>query len=160
MNNKILNKEALKAWILSKMVTLTNNLLATEAGVSAMDAAQGPVIQGQIDAINSNFGGMTFGVDDDGNYGYIKAGADTVIPFKNFTSLQVTVTWHVSMRVKNTPFASNNGTYVLKLTKTGASVISGSLPSINATTYAGTTAYEPMPIAVDISQSYSNIVIT
>ena len=53
MNGKILNKEALKAWILSKMVTLTNNLLATTPGISAMDAAQGPVIQGQIDAINS-----------------------------------------------------------------------------------------------------------
>lgn len=28
-----------------------------------------------------SLGGMTFGVDADGNYGYIKAGADTVIPF-------------------------------------------------------------------------------
>lgn len=26
---------------------------------------------------------MSFGVDADGNYGYIKAGADTVTPFKN-----------------------------------------------------------------------------
>lgn len=36
---------------------------------------------------NSNLadslGGITFGVDDDGNYGYKKAGADTVTPFKN-----------------------------------------------------------------------------
>ena len=59
MNGKILNKEALKAWILSKMVTLTNNLIATTPGISAMDAAQGPVIQGQIDAINSNLTRMT-----------------------------------------------------------------------------------------------------
>lgn len=30
-----------------------------------------------------SLGGMSFGVDADGNYGYIKAGADTVTPFKN-----------------------------------------------------------------------------
>ena len=28
-------------------------------------------------------GGITFGVDDDGNYGYIKAGADTVTPISS-----------------------------------------------------------------------------
>ena len=37
-------------------------------------------------ALNSNLadslGGITFGVDADGNYGYKKAGADTVTPFK------------------------------------------------------------------------------
>ena len=76
MNGKILNKEALKAWILSKMVTLTNNLLATTPGISAMDAAQGPVIQGQIDAINSNFGGLSFYEDETGNK-YV-VGADSV----------------------------------------------------------------------------------
>ncbi len=75
MNGKILNKEALKAWILSKVVTLTNNLLATTPGVSAMDAAQGPVIQGQIDAINSNFGGCSF--EQEGDDFYI-TGADAV----------------------------------------------------------------------------------
>ena len=38
-------------------------------------------------ALNSNLadslGGLTFGVDSDGNPGYIKAGADTVTPFKS-----------------------------------------------------------------------------
>ena len=33
-------------------------------------------------ALNSLLGGIRFGVDADGNYGYIKAGADTVTPFK------------------------------------------------------------------------------
>ena len=80
MNGKVLNKEALKTWILSKVVTLTNNLLATTPGVSAMDAAQGPVIQGQIDAINSNLGGLSFGLTEDGTPGW-KDGADTVFPF-------------------------------------------------------------------------------
>lgn len=86
MNGKVLNKEALKAWILSKVVTLTNNLLATTPGVSAMDAAQGPVIQGQIDAINSNLGGLSFGETEDGQPGFRKPGADTVIPFKQVDS--------------------------------------------------------------------------
>lgn len=31
--------------------------------------------------LNSSFGGLKFGKDSDGNYGYIKDGADTVIPF-------------------------------------------------------------------------------
>ena len=33
--------------------------------------------------LNSSLGGIKFGVDSDGNYGYIKAGADTVTPFKS-----------------------------------------------------------------------------
>ncbi len=40
-------------------------------------------VQGAIDEVNNSFGGMKFGVDENGNYGYIKAGADTVIPFSN-----------------------------------------------------------------------------
>lgn len=46
--------------------------------------------------LNSSFGGMTFGVDSNGNYGYIKAGADTVTPFNSGSSIylitQITVT--------------------------------------------------------------------
>lgn len=38
--------------------------------------------------ISDAFGGVSFGVDADGNYGYIKAGADTVIPFKKGGDLQ------------------------------------------------------------------------
>lgn len=36
-----------------------------------------------IKPLNSSLGGMKFGIDSNGNYGYIKAGADTVIPFKS-----------------------------------------------------------------------------
>ena len=43
-----------------------------------MDAAQGPVIQGQIDEINSNLGGCSFGMTEDGQPGFRKPGADTV----------------------------------------------------------------------------------
>ena len=33
--------------------------------------------------VNNSLGGLKFGVDSDGNYGYIKVGADTVTPFSN-----------------------------------------------------------------------------
>lgn len=99
MNGKVLNKEALKAWILSKMVTLTNNLLATTPGISAMDAAQGPVIQGQIDAINSNLGGLSFGMTEDGQPGW-KDGADTVHPFKQVDSGSGTVSNSAYYRIE------------------------------------------------------------
>ena len=58
-------------------------------------------------ALNSNLadslGGLTFGVDSDGNPGYIKAGADTVTPFKSGVSF----VWQVyglsgSINLKNT----------------------------------------------------------
>ncbi len=55
--------------------TVANNLTTTSANY-VLDARQGK-------KINDKFGGMSFGIDSDGNYGYIKAGADTVIPFKN-----------------------------------------------------------------------------
>lgn len=32
-------------------------------------------------SLNNSFGGLKFGTDENGNYGYIKAGADTVTPF-------------------------------------------------------------------------------
>lgn len=101
MNNKVLNKDALKAWILSKMVTLTNNLLATTPGVSAMDAAQGPVIQGQIEKINSNLGGLTFGTTEDGQPGFRKPGADTVHPFKSSGKITINGTIYADGRYES-----------------------------------------------------------
>ena len=34
--------------------------------------------------VNNSLGGLKFGVDSNGNYGYIKAGADTVTPFSSY----------------------------------------------------------------------------
>ena len=56
-----------------------NPMLATEEGFAA-DAYQTKL---QLDEQNKNMGGLRFGVDADGNYGYIKDGADTVTPFLN-----------------------------------------------------------------------------
>ena len=113
MNGKILNKEALKAWILSKVVTLTNNLLATTPGVSAMDAAQGPVIQGQIDAINSNFGGCSFGMTEDGQPGYRKPGADTVYPFKAAYKINCSVNYIVKNQYGNEQVSGTSNGYIV-----------------------------------------------
>lgn len=61
---------------------IANNLTTTGAGY-ALDARQGKVLWDEVGEINSNLGEVRFGVDADGNYGYIKKdGADTVIPFK------------------------------------------------------------------------------
>ena len=38
-----------------------------------------------ISILNTNLANIKFGVDSDGNYGYIKPGADTVTPFKDLT---------------------------------------------------------------------------
>lgn len=74
-------------------------LAVTEEGV--------PVGCKAISALNSNLadslGGLTFGVDSDGNPGYIKVGADTVTPFKS----GVNFTWGIcglsgSINLKNT----------------------------------------------------------
>lgn len=37
-------------------------------------------------------GGLRFGIDEDGNYGYIKDGADTVTPFKKYANLNTDIT--------------------------------------------------------------------
>ena len=48
-----------------------------------------------------SLGGITFGVDDDGNYGYIKAGADTVTPFKSGSSLKKIQSTAISDPIQN-----------------------------------------------------------
>lgn len=68
-------------WGMPAGLTPVNNLLATKPG-AALDAMQGKVLDDKITQVNSNFGGMTFGIDTNGNYGYKKTGADSVIPFK------------------------------------------------------------------------------
>ena len=74
--------------------TISSSAAITQTGQMALDAIEkNASIEGtlayQIAQQNGNFGGMTFGIDADGNYGYVKRGADTVIPFSiasNFDS--------------------------------------------------------------------------
>lgn len=57
--------------------------------ISDPDTASATTKQGYIadvqlfNHLNDSLGGIKFGVDKNGNYGYIKAGADSVTPFKS-----------------------------------------------------------------------------
>ncbi len=66
----------------AKSITLTNNLLATEAGKSALDAAVGPAIQRQIDGLNDNLVSNIY-VGDDGKLHKVQGGADTALNFSS-----------------------------------------------------------------------------
>lgn len=72
---------------------VTGNILNSLAEVSA--ATQQNTIAGALalKEVNSSLGGLKFGIDTDGNYGYIKAGADTVIPFKSGQNVSFTYTY-------------------------------------------------------------------
>ena len=59
--------------------------------------------------LKTSLGGMTFGVDAAGRYGYIKAGADTVTPFKkNAEVTHFNPTWVVTGASTNSPYASSS----------------------------------------------------
>ena len=62
-------------------VGLANNCTTTIAGF-ALDARQGKELMDRINELNRDLGGLSFGQDADGNWGYKAGGADTVIPFK------------------------------------------------------------------------------
>lgn len=51
--------------------------------------------------LNGNFGGIKFGQDENGNYGYYKVGADTVTPFKSFNGEFQIITWTMSNSASN-----------------------------------------------------------
>lgn len=58
-------------------------------------------------ALNGILGGIRFGVDADGNYGYIKAGADTVTPFRSGATINnFSPTWVVLSTGSNDPYLS------------------------------------------------------
>ena len=50
--------------------------------------------------LTSSLGGLQFGVDANGNYGYIKAGADSVTPFKKACSV-ITLSSSYSVNVSS-----------------------------------------------------------
>ena len=66
--------------------------------------------QGRARVLSSDLGGLSFGQDDDGNWGYKAGGADTVVPFKNGQAIKVTVegkgdiagAWTVDLGVNGT----------------------------------------------------------
>lgn len=62
-------------------VTLVGNKTTTDLGITA----DGVVYENGT--VQSALNGIRFGIDENGNYGYYKVGADSVTPFKNGVSL-------------------------------------------------------------------------
>ena len=79
------SKAAADAFGHVKLSDTYQNALTDGAAANGVGASQKALAEA-YSALNNSFvdslGGITFGMDDDGNYGYIKAGADTVTPFK------------------------------------------------------------------------------
>ena len=80
------SKAAADAFGHVKLSDTYQNALTDGAAANGVGASQ-KALADAYSALNGNLadslGGMSFGVDADGNYGYIKAGADTVTPFKH-----------------------------------------------------------------------------
>lgn len=90
--NPVQNK-IVAAAINANTASISENETHIENALNEIDA-----VQGQIEATDST--GATvkfqFGIDSDGNYGYKKAGADTVTPFKRGITLPDSTLWNVS----------------------------------------------------------------
>ena len=89
---------------------------AAANGMGASQKAVADTYSSLSSRLSDSLGGMTFGVDEDGNYGYIKAGADSVTPFRNGI----------------TKIASFSGHWN---TDEGDVTLSSPLPSLNVTDY-------------------------
>ena len=63
-------------------VGLANNCTTTVEGF-ALDARQGKELMDRVNELNRDLGGLSFGQDADGSWGYRIGGADPVIPFKS-----------------------------------------------------------------------------
>ena len=93
------------------------NALTDGAAANGVGASQ-KALADAYSTLNGNLvdslGGITFGVDADGNYGYIKAGADTVTPF-NESNIKMGVSNTNVFTLSNLPFEPN---YISVLSKT------------------------------------------
>ena len=57
--------------------------VASAKALSELNSNLGAELSSNLEAeLSSRLGGLRFGIDADGNYGYKEVGADTVIPFK------------------------------------------------------------------------------
>ena len=68
---------------LEKTFVKKRDILKTMEEVSANKDADKVVGPEVVKELSNNLGGLSFGQDADGNWGYKAGGADTVVPFKN-----------------------------------------------------------------------------
>ncbi|MBD5478076.1 MAG: hypothetical protein HDR08_10465 [Lachnospiraceae bacterium] len=113
-------------WTKSDTVEMTDGSTLQES----MDTVVSDVESTQNE-LKTSLGGMTFGVDAAGRYGYIKAGADTVTPFKSHANvINFNPTWtHIGSSTNNSNASvSTNGN-----TMTLINNISGDYTAFSAT---------------------------
>ena len=82
-------------------VPLINNFLTNQEGKGAADANTVYVLNNKIEELNSSLGGLSFGADGDGNYGYY--GADgSLVPFKmGIDTFKIVSNYTTSFTVSN-----------------------------------------------------------
>ena len=94
--------------------------------------------------------GFPFGIDSSGNYGYYKAGADTVTPFKvgspDYTTVQT---------IYNSTLGRGSATYADADLANSMHIIAGSLSNDNRQYRAGLVVYYKGQLFVNIHNSES-----
>ena len=79
-------KPAIDIGVRIKSISKANAVSAqTSSDITNAVDAMSNTLEGRVNALNADLANIKFGVDSDGNYGYIKPGADTVTPFKDLT---------------------------------------------------------------------------
>lgn len=80
--------------VISDTYILRESILNSQEEIEANTSEENVAGALALKEINNNMGGLRFGVDADGNYGYYKDGADTVTPFKSggISYIKMTVT--------------------------------------------------------------------
>lgn len=80
--------------VISDTYILRESILNSQEEIEANTSEENVAGALALKEINNNMGGLRFGVDADGNYGYYKDGADTVTPFKSggISHIEMTVT--------------------------------------------------------------------
>lgn len=116
-----------------------NKMLKTMDEVNAVTQEGYGVDALVVKQVNDSLGGLQFGIDENGNYGYIKAGADTVTPFSGKLNIKTsnfsTNDYIDIIRIVN----SINGT--VTLTKTSTPTPSCAIYSLNENGTIGDTLY-------------------
>lgn len=69
--------------VISDTYILRESILNSQEEIEANTSGENVAGALALKEINNNMGGLRFGMDADGNYGYYKDGADTVTPFKS-----------------------------------------------------------------------------
>ena len=86
---------------------VANNCTTTAAG-SVLDARQGKVLMDKANQLSSDLGGLSFGQDAEGNWGYIPSGADAVIPFRGDWELVLKITFGAASNNKGGIYSNDD----------------------------------------------------